>query len=88
MQGYHNQFRFRIGNGPDNIINVAWGAYDAAICMEVNPWDITGCAAIIQEAGGIVTNFKGEPWSIKDMDAVLAAPYTYKKLLAAVQGIK
>ncbi len=88
MLNHCHQFRFRIGKGPESIVDVARGFYDGALCIGVHPWDIAGCAAIVQEAGGKVTNFDGKPWTIDDKNAILAAPHIYPKLLAAVERIK
>lgn len=39
---------------------VALGEYSAAICGGVYPWDVAALKIIVEEAGGKVTNLKGE----------------------------
>lgn len=39
---------------------VASGQFLSTVVGETNPWDIAACALLVQEAGGIVTDFHGE----------------------------
>jgi len=44
-------------------------------------WDYAGPSLILTEAGCKVTNFKGEPWSLKDREILSANKYLHAKLL-------
>ena len=44
-------------------------------------WDYAAASLILMEAGCKVTNFKGEPWSIKDREILSANKYLHAKLL-------
>lgn len=44
-------------------------------------WDYASPYLILTEAGCKVTNFKGEQWSIKDREILVANKYLYPKLL-------
>ncbi|MFA5184747.1 MAG: inositol monophosphatase [Patescibacteria group bacterium] len=44
-------------------------------------WDYAAASLILAEAGSKVTNFKGEPWSIKDREMLSANKYLHAKLL-------
>lgn len=52
---------------------VAKGATDAYISPGANPWDVAPGALLVREAGGVVVDFKGTPWTIAS-DTALAAP--------------
>jgi myo-inositol-1(or 4)-monophosphatase len=44
-------------------------------------WDYAAASLILAEAGCKVTNFKGEPWSIKDREILSANKYLHPTLL-------
>lgn len=44
-------------------------------------WDYAAASLILTEAGCKVTNFKGEPWSIKDREIISANKHLHSKLL-------
>lgn len=44
-------------------------------------WDYAAASLILTEAGRKVTNFKGEPWSLKDREMLAANKYLHSKLL-------
>lgn len=43
---------------------VAAGMLDAVILLKPSFWDLAAGALLVEEAGGKVTDFKGNPWSI------------------------
>jgi myo-inositol-1(or 4)-monophosphatase len=49
------------------------------------PWDWGAGVLFIAEAGGIVTDYAGEPWQLGGYQLVAANPYLHEKLLTAVQ---
>lgn len=49
---------------------VAQGKSDIMMDAHNAPWDIAAVKIIIEEAGGRVTNFKGEPWSLNDTNTL------------------
>jgi myo-inositol-1(or 4)-monophosphatase len=51
----------RLGSAAIDLCYVACGRFDAFWEYALNPWDVAAGAFIVQQAGGIVTNFKGEP---------------------------
>lgn len=51
---------------------VATGQFDAAVVINVYPWDIVASAFLIEQNGGIVTNFDGSPWTIHSKSVVMA----------------
>lgn len=49
-------------------------------------WDYASPSLILAEAGCKVTNFKGEPWSIKDKEILYANKYLHPKLLKIINS--
>jgi myo-inositol-1(or 4)-monophosphatase len=52
---------------------VAAGRIDAYIALRLSPWDFGGGSIIVEEAGGIVTNLKGEKLDFLTKDTLLVA---------------
>jgi myo-inositol-1(or 4)-monophosphatase len=50
---------------------VAMGFIDVIVEGAFKPWDVAALFPLVEGAGGIVTNWKGEPW--RDGDALLAS---------------
>lgn len=50
--------------------NLASGKIDIVIDARDHAWDSAPFSVIIEEGGGKVSNFKGKPWSIHDLDFV------------------
>jgi myo-inositol-1(or 4)-monophosphatase len=54
----------RLGSAALDMCYVAEGVFDGFWEVSLNPWDMAAGKLLIEEAGGLVTNFKGEPISI------------------------
>jgi myo-inositol-1(or 4)-monophosphatase len=50
----------RIGSAAVDLVYVACGRFDAFWEYDLKPWDVAAGAIIVKEAGGKVTDFKGE----------------------------
>lgn len=61
----------RAGSAALDLANVAAGRYDGFWEFNLNPWDTAAGVLIVQEAGGKVTRFDGEPFRL-DSREVLA----------------
>lgn len=57
---YHTQDVRRPGAASYDLCCVAAGRFDAFYEYALKPWDVAAAALIVQEAGGIVTDWKGE----------------------------
>jgi myo-inositol-1(or 4)-monophosphatase len=60
---------------------VACGRYDAFWEFNLNPWDTAAGVLIVQEAGGTVTNFSGQPFSIDSRQVLASNTLLHKELL-------
>lgn len=54
----------RLGSAAIDFCYIAQGAFDGYWEMHLNPWDICAGKLIVQEAGGMVTDYKGNPSDI------------------------
>ncbi|MGJ9383932.1 inositol monophosphatase [Salipaludibacillus neizhouensis] len=60
---------------------VACGRLEAYISFNLAPWDMAGGYALLQEVGGIVTNYNGDPLTFLEKDTMIAAnPWVYKEI--------
>lgn len=68
---------------------LASGRIDAYISMRLSPWDIAGGAVIVNEVGGITSNFKGEQPNLLGSDTFIAAnPSIHGRILSDYIQIK
>lgn len=62
----NNNYQVRIsGSTVIDLAHIACGKCDLLIHDDLKPWDIAAGILLIQEAGGIVTDLKGKPASLK-----------------------
>jgi myo-inositol-1(or 4)-monophosphatase len=61
----------RVGSAALDLCMVAWGRFDGFWERELAPWDTAAGSLIVEEAGGQITNFAGEPFHYS-MNTVLA----------------
>src|SRR5581483_11287477 len=61
---------------------VASGRADIMLDAYNGAWDIAAMKIIIEEAGGKVTNYKGEAWSLTDTTAVATNSLLHDKVIA------
>jgi len=62
----------RDGSAALNLSYVAAGRFDGFWEIKLNPWDVAAGTLLVREAGGIVTDFKGNPVDIYK-DEILAS---------------
>ena len=60
----------RAGSAALDLASVASGRYDGFWEFNLNAWDTAAGTLIVEEAGGKVSGFKGEPLAITDRDVV------------------
>jgi len=74
----------RMGSAAVDLAYVACGRYEGYFEYNLNPWDVAAGTLIIQEAGGIVTDFSGGDDFIFGRELVAGSP-VHKELLALVK---
>jgi len=73
-----------IGSSAVSALYQADGRRDWRVSIGGGLWDYASPALILKEAGCVVTNLKGEPWSIKDREFLAANRYLHPRLLRIV----
>ena len=64
-----------------NIINVATNLFGAWLSPRTKIWDIAAGKLVVEEAGGIVTDFDGNPIKIDSKNVLAANKTNHKKIL-------
>ncbi len=76
-------FSFRIlGSGALALAYVATGRLDVYMHRRLYPWDIAGGTLLVREAGGVVTDWQGQPPTIHTNQVVAAGPAIHAQLLS------
>lgn len=70
-----------LGSGGVSVMYQANGRRDWRASQGGGLWDYAAASLVLMEAGCKVTNFKGEPWSIKDREILSANKYLHSRLL-------
>jgi myo-inositol-1(or 4)-monophosphatase len=74
----------RAGSAALDLAYVAAGRLDAFWEMGLSPWDMAAGALLIQEAGGLVGDLKGEQRFLQSGDIAAATPKVFPQLLQAI----
>jgi len=75
----------RAGAAALDLAYVAAGRLDAFWEMALAPWDIAAGALLIREAGGLISDFKGDNDYMESGNIVCGNPKCFKGLLQLVQ---
>lgn len=84
----HQQIKdFRkIGSAAIECYMVAAGRVDGFTTLNIDSWDVAAGVLAAQEAGGRVTNFKGEPWRLDKTDLLVSNGLLHDEMLAEING--
>lgn len=74
----------RLGSAAIDLAYVACGRIEGFFEYNLNSWDVAAGAFIVQQAGGIVTDFKGGPGFLHGGELV-AAGATHSQMLSVIQ---
>ncbi|MBP6562739.1 MAG: inositol monophosphatase [Neisseriaceae bacterium] len=74
----------REGAASLDLCNMAAGRVDGFFEYNVKPWDLAAGSLLIQEAGGIVTDFNGDDGWMESGDIVAANPKVLAQLLQII----
>lgn len=75
----------RLGSAALDLAYVACGRFDAFFEYSLSPWDVAAGALLVQEAGGIVSDFSGEGNFLFGQEIIAAQPFAYPSVLQIVQ---
>jgi myo-inositol-1(or 4)-monophosphatase len=77
----------RMGSAAIDLAYTACGRFDAFFEMNLSPWDIAAGILLVEEAGGIVTDFSGEPNVIFKNQIVAASKPIYPVFLSELTNL-
>jgi myo-inositol-1(or 4)-monophosphatase len=75
----------RAGAAALDLAYIACGRLDAFWELGLSPWDMAAGALLIQEAGGLVGDLKGDSGFMDSGDVCAAAPKVFPALLEALR---
>lgn len=78
----------RLGSAALVCCYVAAGRIDAYMQGAINCWDIAAASLIVEEAGGLVTDFEGQPLDLSNphTDILAANPALHARILREIVG--
>ncbi len=71
----------RLGSAAIDLCWVAAGRFDGFWEYNLNPWDIAAGYLIIEEAGGRISNFNGDPYNIYDKQTLATNGLIHDEML-------
>lgn len=74
----------RLGSAAIDLAYVACGRFDAFWEVSLNPWDVAAGLIIVQEAGGKVTNYQGDDFTLKDKSLIASNNIIHNELIKVV----
>ena len=77
----------RAGSAALDLASVASGRFDGFWEFNLNPWDLAAGALLVEEAGGQVTGFYGQPFHLADRDVVASNGLIHAALLREFDAI-
>ncbi len=65
---------------------VAAGKRDAYFTTRIEPWDVAAGVLLVQEAGGKVSDFQGNPWQPRTSDLLFSNEKLHEKMLGVLSA--
>jgi len=66
---------------------VASGRAEAYFTTKIEPWDVAAGILLVQEAGGKISDFKGNSWQVKTSDLVFSNKKVHSKVLNLISDL-
>jgi myo-inositol-1(or 4)-monophosphatase len=77
----------RMGSAAIDLVYTAYGRFDGFFELNLSPWDVAGGAYIVQQAGGVVTDFKATDNYVFGASILAASKGIYEELLEVVRDV-
>lgn len=77
----------RDGSAAVDLCHVAIGRTDGFWETSLRPWDMAAGVLVVQESGGVVSDFQGRPWTTATCDVVAANAALHRVLLEAIAEV-
>ena len=78
----------RIGSAAIDLCWVAAGRFDGFYEHKLEPWDSAAGALMVMEAGGTITNHRGEPFSIYKHDVLASNGFIHDELVGVINNTR
>ncbi len=84
----HSQIKdFRkIGSAAVECYMVAAGRVDGFTTLNISPWDVAAGVLAVQEAGGRVSDFNGNPWNLNKTDLLVSNGVVHERILKELEN--
>ncbi len=82
----HSRGLRRPGSAATDLAYVAAGRFDGFYEYSLSPWDVAAGILLVQEAGGVITNFSGEDDAIFTKEIIAANANIHTELLQLVRS--
>lgn len=76
----------RLGSAAIDLCWVACGRFDGFWEYNLNPWDIAAGYLIVEEAGGKITNFEGDPYDVDDKETLATNGIIHGSMLKLIRS--
>lgn len=76
----------RPGSAALDLAYVACGRYEGFWEIGLSPWDMAAGALIVQEAGGMVTDFSGDQAYLESGNIIAGNPKIHAEMLRRIQS--
>jgi myo-inositol-1(or 4)-monophosphatase len=77
----------RCGSAALDFCAVASGRFDGFWEIKLNPWDCAAGYLIVREAGGVVTNFSGEPASLYGGEFIASNGHIHQEMIDVLKSV-
>ncbi len=77
----------KLGSGSLECAWVASGRADAYITFKIPPWDVAAGILLVKEAGGSISDFKGNEWKLRKTDLIVSNGKIHEKILKLVKNL-
>ena len=77
----------RLGSAAIDFCYIANGAFDGFWEVSLHPWDICAGKLIVEEAGGIVTDFDGNKIDIYSKRILATNSFVHQKMIDVMRSI-
>jgi myo-inositol-1(or 4)-monophosphatase len=77
----------RAGSAALDLAYLAAGRCEGFFELGLSPWDIAAGSLIVKEAGGVVTDFRGNGEYLSTGDIVAGNPAAHRELLKEIEGV-
>jgi myo-inositol-1(or 4)-monophosphatase len=78
----------RLGSAAIDLCWVACGRFDGFWEYNLNSWDVAAGYLIVEEAGGIITNFDGLPYDVFDKQTLATNGHIHAAMLDLIKNKK